>query len=269
MDTISESKPAFIAGQALEALLCPHVPLVPGLHGGSRWMSRFLGGAGSSRTVGGCRLWSLKALDLTIWCERTLVLNWSIPTWPMRILNIQWGAWPRTTQPVSDAGVSHSGARDLTHWAALLDMTQDNVGDSGCCRLRQMVGRHSVNLSFFALCWPGAPCLALWGIQSWAHIGDWGGWMKLPALTSSLPSGPGGWLMGSHSPSCTAVHGRFLATGWWIVPGQDVYSPWRNGHRIKPALAWQPLAVLSSPGRPAKPTPERKTEQVLMCFHFI
>lgn len=104
-------------------------------------------------------------------------------------------------------------------------------------------------------------CLDLRGIQCCSRIWGWGRWTRLPPLTSVLPSRAWLvlWLMVSSSPDCTTVHRSFLATGWWSIPGQDVYIPWRNGHRIKPALAWQPLAVLSSLRRPAKPSQERQT----------
>lgn len=207
-------------------------------------------------------LWGLKALLLTVWYERISVFNWSVPTWPVRILSVKWGKLSEFAQLVSGGpGMSHSGAHGLTHWTALPNRTWNKACESVSCSLWHVAGGYSVNLecsSPFVYTWflPGAP----WNPALFSYLGL-GGWMRLPPLTSVLPSRAWLvlWLTVSSSPGCPTVHRSFLATGWWSIPGQDVYIPWRNGHRIKPALAWQPLAVLSSLRRPAKPSQERQT----------
>lgn len=71
MSTTNESKPGLAVGQALEALLCPPLPLVPGLHDGPRWVGWFPGrGLVQPREWKGVCSGDSRQLLPTVWYEK-------------------------------------------------------------------------------------------------------------------------------------------------------------------------------------------------------
>lgn len=103
---------------------------------------------------------------------------------------------------------------------------------------------------FFAFCIHLIPASFSTKFSAPVILGPGVGWIKLKPLTSLLPSRAWLvlWLMVSSSSSHMLCTREFSSCRLVKCSRAGCLRPGGNGPRVKPALAWQPLAVLSAQG---------------------
>lgn len=199
---VTECKPALTTGQALEALLCPHLPLAQdckvahsgwGWNPGTGWSARILGGYVCSGDLRQLLLTGRKTFQY--W-------NWSIPTWPMRIWRIRLSMFPKTTHPVSGSSeVSVPSPPGLNPWSALLSMTRGDGCECGWYSMRHSVSWYSGDRDLHPYSTPVGFSTMFSVVFSWG--GGWSGW-SLNLWPPSYPARPA-WCCDSWFPVLLAA----------------------------------------------------------------